>query len=226
VLVVGDSVGLSLTNEVPAPAPLQFTNESIEGCGATFGAAIVGGYPIYDVSQCPVAQQDRDWQTGLAAKPSVVVISFGTWDVFDQEYNHHDYKVFTPEYAHLLTTQLQDDIDFITRDDNGHIALLDVPCYDETRFSLGGPGSPRDDPKRVAWVNQIFATVAAANPGRVSLIPISQWACPEGKFVTQHDGVTLRPDGVHYDPESALLTWEQWLGPRILTLARTATPVR
>jgi peptidoglycan/LPS O-acetylase OafA/YrhL len=226
VLVVGDSVGVSLTNQVVAPPPLELANESREGCGITFGAAIVDGYPIYDVSQCPQAQQNRDWLAGLATKPDVVVMSFGTWDVFDQQYDGHDYKAFSTDYARLLGGQLQTDVNFLRRYSNSHIALLDVPCYSQTNYGLGGAASPRLDPKRVAWVNHIFATVASANPGRVSLIPISQWVCPGGTFRTTYDGVVLRPDGVHYDPESAALTWRQWLGPRITALARTAVDVR
>jgi peptidoglycan/LPS O-acetylase OafA/YrhL len=225
VLVVGDSVGQALTNEVTPPPPLQFTNESIEGCGVTFGAAIVGGYPIYDVSQCPEDQQRRAWLAGLAVKPDVVVMSFGTWEVFDQEYDDHDYKVGTAAYQKLLGDQLQSDFDFIDRYSNAHIALLDVPCYQETDYGLGGSASPRNDPARVAWVNRVFARAAAANPGRVSLVPISQWACPGGRFLTQRDGVILRPDGVHYDPQSATLTWDVWLGPRITALAHTTSRV-
>jgi peptidoglycan/LPS O-acetylase OafA/YrhL len=225
VLVVGDSVGQALTNGVTAPPPLQFTNESIEGCGLTFGAAIVGGYPIYDVSQCPEDQQRAAWLAGLAVKPDVVVMSFGTWEVFDQEYDDHDYKVGSADYRTLLVRQMQSDIAFITRYSNAHIALLDVPCYHETDYSLGGSSSPRNDPTRVAWVNSVFAQVAAANPGRMSLVPISQWACPGGRFLTERDGIVLRPDGVHYDAPSATLTWDSWLGPRIIRIAHTTSRV-
>jgi len=224
VLVVGDSVGQSLTRDVTPPAPFQFFNESIEGCGVTFGAAIVGGYPIYDVSQCPATQQARVWSAGLASQPNVVIMSFGTWEVFDQEYDNHDYKVYSQDYAKLLTDQLQADFEFIAHADNAHIVLLDVPCYDEQSFSLGGASSPRNDPRRVAWVNGIFAAATKANPGRVTLLPISSWACPAGQFAKTRYGVVLRPDGVHYDPQSATLTWD-WLGPQIEGLVRTPTEV-
>ena len=224
VLVVGDSVGVSLTNEVKPPRPLKFVNASIEGCGLTFGAAIVGGYPIYDVSQCPETHQRAAWLAGLATRPNVVVMSFGTWDVYDQEYDNRTYKAFTPAYEKLIAGQLQDDIDFVARYSRAHIALLDVPCYNETNYGLGGANSARNDPKRVAWVNGIFRKVAAANTGRVSVVSISRWACPGGHFLTERDGVTLRPDGVHYDPQSAALTWN-WLEPRVLGLARTAARV-
>jgi hypothetical protein len=224
VLVVGDSVGQSLTRDVSPPPPFQFFNASIEGCGVTFGAAIVDGYPIYDTSQCPASQQAREWSAGLVAKPAVVVMSFGTWEVFDQEFDNHDYKVFSPQYAQLLAGQLQADIDFIVAQDNAHIVLLDVPCYNEQSYSLGGTNSPRNDPRRVAWVNSVFAQVARANPGRVTLIPISAWACPGGEFLATRNGVVLRPDGVHYDPQSATLTWT-WLAPQIAALAQTPTRV-
>jgi peptidoglycan/LPS O-acetylase OafA/YrhL len=221
VLVVGDSVGLSLTNQVPPPPPLQFTNASIEGCGLTFGAALVGGEPLYDISQCPEKNQKAQWLAGLATRPNVVVMSFGTWDVFDQEYDDRAYDVFTPAYERLLAGQLQADIDFVARYSRAHIAVLNVPCYDETDYALGGTASPRNDPARVAWVNGVFRRVVAANPGRVTMIPISRWDCPGGHFLTERSGVTLRPDGVHFDPQSAALTWTTWLGPRLVRLAHT-----
>ncbi|MHB8505075.1 MAG: acyltransferase family protein [Acidimicrobiales bacterium] len=225
VLVVGDSVGQSLTRYVVPPPQLRFANASIEGCGLTFGAAIVNGYPIYDVSQCPQAGQDRAWLAGLATHPDVVVMSFGTWEVFDQEYLGRAYRVYTAAYRELLLHQLQADLELIVAHaPTARIALLDVPCYQETTYDLGGAGSPRNDPSRVAWVNSVFGAFAAANPGRVTMIPISQWVCPGGHFLTQRNGVILRPDGVHYDPQSAALTWA-WLGPRVEALARSRTVV-
>jgi peptidoglycan/LPS O-acetylase OafA/YrhL len=220
VLVVGDSVGQALTAMVTPPPGLRFTNASIEGCGVTFGAAIVGGYPIYDVSQCPEAQQRQAWLAGLSTHPDVVVMSFGTWEVFDQRYDDRTYRVGTTAYATLLGDQLQSDVDFVAGHSNARIVLLDVPCYDETSYDLGGATSPRNDPSRVAWVNGVFRHVAEANPGRVTLEPISAWACPGGRFEEERDGVVLRPDGVHYDPQSATLTWDDWLGPRVRALAR------
>jgi hypothetical protein len=161
---------------------------------------------------------------GLAEKPDVVVMSFGTWDVFDQEFDNHEYRVYSSDYAQILGEQIQADVDFISRYSNPHIVLLDVPCYRDVNYSLGGSASPRNDPRRIAWVNSIFAQAARDNPGRVTLVPISQWSCPGGQFLTKVAGVILRPDGVHYDPQSAALTWT-WLAPRIEALVQTPTTV-
>lgn len=225
VLVVGDSVGQSLTRYVVPPPSLRFANASIEGCGITFGAAIVNGYPIYDVSQCPQQGQQRAWLAGLATHPDVVIMSFGTWEVFDQEYAGRAYRVYTQAYRQLLLHQLHADLVFIVaHDPTARVALLDVPCYREANYDLGGASSARNNPRRVAWVNGVFAAFARANPGRVTMIPISQWVCPGGHFLTQRDGIVLRPDGVHYDPQSAALTWT-WLAPRVEALARSRTVV-
>jgi hypothetical protein len=86
---------------------------------------------------------------------------------------------------------------------------------------LGGPESDRNNPRRIQAVQSVFDEMARRHAGQVTVLPISQWLCPNGHFQKMRDGVVLRPDGVHVGGDGPAVTWEHWLGPRILQIART-----
>ena len=47
--------------------------------------------------------------------------------------------------------------------------------------------------------------MVAEHPDTSALIDLTDWACDGGDCVDQIDGVTLRPDGSHFTPQSSPL---------------------
>ncbi|MFP5487433.1 MAG: hypothetical protein ACLGHQ_03915, partial [Acidimicrobiia bacterium] len=61
----------------------------------------------------------------------------------------------------------------------------------------------------------IYADLAATRPGDVGVIGLDDWLVETGL----DDDRTVRPDGVHWDPDAALRIVEEYLGERIIRVA-------
>ncbi len=81
-----------------------------------------------------------------------------------------------------------------------------VPCFGPS------PVYPveRLDPTRIAWVNARVRAVALRNRGWVRLVdPTAQLCGLDGKTRERNDdGVEIRPDGAHFESDSADLVLE------------------
>ncbi|HEV2310110.1 MAG TPA: SGNH hydrolase domain-containing protein, partial [Acidimicrobiia bacterium] len=64
---------------------------------------------------------------------------------------------------------------------------------------------------------------AALSMRNVYLVDFKPLVCPADQCVESIDGITMRPDGMHYEGPSAELV-VRWLGPRLQTLAAAAAP--
>jgi len=71
--------------------------------------------------------------------------------------------------------------------------------------TLPQPLGPYDNAsfrEQTACINRSIRKVAAATPP-AAILDLAAMVCPGGECVREHDGVELRPDGVHYDMEGA-----------------------
>ena len=79
---------------------------------------------------------------------------------------------------------------------DARVALVTVPCMHEVDPRLGGPGSPRNDPDGLRWINQRTAEVARRYGGRAMVVDMGPLVCPGGRPLDEVDGVVARADGV------------------------------
>jgi peptidoglycan/LPS O-acetylase OafA/YrhL len=225
VLVLGDSAAFTLAYfwrpGVTSPL-LQVDSGAILGCGLSVGHAYIGGTDIGQPPHCD--QWPTHWREAIkSSRPQVAVLSIGPWDLLDRRIGGRVLRVGTAAYGSYLRAQLEAGLTLLAQD-HAIVALLDVPCYNEP--SLGIPGdvsSQRDDPRRVAAVNQVLAQTAADHPGQVKLVDVAAFLCPGGRDATMMDGVRVRGDGVHYTDAGAALTW-RWLAPQLAQLAHQDRP--
>ena len=96
--------------------------------------------------------------------------------------------------------------------------MLNVPCYRQRQAGLGPESAVRNDPARVAWLNQVLARFVAARRDRVVLLDLHGLLCPGGRYRDRLDGRQVRDDGVHFSPDGADLVW-RWLSPQLRRLA-------
>lgn len=76
----------------------------------------------------------------------------------------------------------------------------------------------RNDPARVAAVNDVLAEVVRRHPERLTFLPLADWLCEDGKAIPERAGTRLRSDGVHFTREGATMTWNEWWLPRLRAL--------
>ena len=69
------------------------------------------------------------------------------------------------------------------------------------------------------WYNDVLADVVRTEPPQVHLLRWSEWLCPNGNFLREVDGQTLRPDGLHFQHTVVPLVWH-WLTPRLNATVR------
>lgn len=227
VLVGGDSVAWSLNywQDTDADPPEGLAVNPIAGLGCTVvpGDAVVRGV-VREARLCP------DWLTewraaAFAFRPDVVVAHWGAWELFDHQDGDELLRAFTPEYAAAYQERLAASIDAtIAVAPDVRFAYLTVPCMRENNPWLGTDGSsPRDDPTRLAWINDLTAEVVARYGDRAMTIDLGPLVCERGEPVEEVGGVTVRDDGVHFTRDYAPTVWRH-IEDRIRPwLARPAT---
>ena len=97
----------------------------------------------------------------------------GAWDVFDLETGDGDVLTFgTPAWDDYVRGQPADRASTRSSAPGARVALLEVPCM--RPMDVEGAGVPplpeRGDDARVAHVNELFRSVAAANAGAVTFV--------------------------------------------------------
>ncbi len=218
VLIVGDSVGFSLADSFPgATYPTYQVQSSTElGCGLAVQYLVFGSHRGTPNSACET-QFDR-WGTAVAkARPRVVVLSLGAWEVFDHVVDGKVLPATGPQYAAYLRSRLDAAGDLLTAG-GAHLLIPDVPCYAQPSFRLNGIDDVapyRNDPARAQAVNRVLRQYARSRPHDVTIVHGSSWLCPGGHDQAKRDGVLLRQDGVHFTHDGGALFWNQVLMPAI-----------
>jgi hypothetical protein len=163
----------------------------------------------------------QDWKASVAkVDPDLVVMVAGPWEVLDQIVDGKQVAPGSAAYDRALSDATERAIDILAAR-GARVVFMDVPCFGPS----GTRGdAERADPERRAAVNRVLRSVAARDP-RMHVLTWSTFLCPGNTFTAQLQGVTIRPDGVHFDPDGAKVVWA-WLGPKLLALADAAHRAR
>ncbi|HEX6419979.1 MAG TPA: acyltransferase family protein [Acidimicrobiales bacterium] len=210
-LIGGDSVAWSLAfdqvarGDVPEGVQLRLV--------ADLGCTLVPGVAVVDGVERP-SQFCGDWRSAWQAEafrfaPDVVVVAWGAWEVYDHVDGDRYLRAGTPEFAAAYRASLADSLDrTIAVAPDVRFAFVTVPCMAETSPRLGGPDSPRNDPARLRWVNDLTVDVAGRYGPRATVVDLGPLLCRGGEVRDEVDGVVLRDDGVHFTPEAAPMVWD------------------
>jgi hypothetical protein len=185
------------------------------GCGLNPAAVVIDGVPQVRTGQPVACDQAMDlWQWVTAeAQPDVVVLGVGAWEVYDRDLPDDGGRlaVGSRAWRQWVSVDLERaGAQLAEAAPNALIAVADVPCYHERNDALGGPDSARNDPERVAAMNDVLDAFVARHPARLRTLRLSAWLC---------DGTYDRPDGIHLSPEGAYDLWTGPLGPAIRALS-------
>lgn len=211
-LVVGDSVGLSLAEFFPADSYPDWRVQSAGklGCGLAVQQLAFDGEEGGRNPTC--ADQVRSWGNKAATfHPEAVLMVIGAWEVFDHVVGGKVLTVGSTAYADYLTSALENARRELAPGGT-KLYLTNVPCFHQASVAPGGfdLAPDRNSPRRAAAVNSVIDAFAAAHPGQVQVLDLASHLCPGGQYVAELDDTVMRPDGVHFSRDSAPIVWK-WL---------------
>jgi len=228
VLLLGDSVALTLGLGMSDPVDQNkygyvLSDDGILGCGVVDGPAVelLGAHDATP-SACdgspytpgePAADQpwSYQWQAAInKAKPNVVVLLAGRWEVDDREYRGQWTNILNPVFAAYVKQQLEKASDVVTRT-GARMVFLTTPCTNEGEQPNGAPW-PEDSVQRLKVYNRLVREVAGEHPTTDSVVDLFAATCPGGRYAESIRGVQVRrTDGVHFT-----IVGGQYLAPLIM----------
>jgi peptidoglycan/LPS O-acetylase OafA/YrhL len=153
--------------------------------------------------------QDR-WQSILRKEPKArIAVMAGAWETLDQKAADGSTVRFgTQAWTDLITSSVRLALGVLGADGRT-VSVFQVPCYGAG--DANDPIPERQDPARIAAVNDIFENVAATMPN-VKIVPWRDLVCPNGKRAENINGVHMwLPDDQHLSGAGAVVVWKWWL---------------
>lgn len=197
ILIAGDSVGLSIADQVvkdPDRFGVNPVNATVPGCSQVaqgFTAKNFVGQewsPIACVPN-PITEADPDVQAVLlyvGARPNDFI-----------EVSGEDVRACDPAFDLAYLQAMTDMLRLLTDDGAVPSGIATIPRSGE--FALPAEGAD----ERIACVNRLIEQVAEAVP-QAHVIDTAGFVCPgESGCVEEIEGTPLRSDGVHYDDTEA-----------------------
>jgi peptidoglycan/LPS O-acetylase OafA/YrhL len=221
VLVAGDSVAFSLgwyyrPDDIPGVASIDITSEL--GCGIYTGTLYSkNGERLRPSPGC--AAWSQRWRAAVRRdRPVLSVMLIGAWEVFDIKVGDRLLRVGSAAHRAYLRRQLDEAIAILSGA-GGRVVVLTTPCFEATSQGIAVGQTTRDDPHRIAALNDMLRSAVARHAASATLIDLQGYLCPNAKYASTLDGVALRVDGVHFTSGGAQLVW-RWLGPQLATPTR------
>jgi hypothetical protein len=215
--MLGDSQMLTLwyygSTAFTASGP-QYEAAAIVGCGLLFPGMQPG-------AACQTREQT--WQAAIRRfDPDLSVLLVGGFETLDFTSGGHTYRHGTPAHERELVRLADRALRPLTAR-GGRVALLEVPPFGNPLDDADG--RQRSDPASVAGVNDALRTVAATNP-RVTFVRWADAIAPDDRYAATVDGVSVRPDGVHFASTDAARLATDRLVPLLRRLAIAAHEAR
>ncbi|WP_158607725.1 acyltransferase family protein [Flexivirga caeni] len=222
--VFGDSVAFTLWKYFPAQdLPSISVGSSTQlGCGLALPQELQVGN-----QHTPAQTQCDDWQRRWSAlvaetRPRLSIIVSGSAELFDRWVGGKLLKAGTPQWRSYLAAAYGRAVDVAGDHGRYPVTVANIPCYHREGSIGGGALAPealvdedsmasvvQNDPARQADLNDVLAEVVRTHP-RTSLLDMRSYLCPAGTYQAQLDGVTMRPDGVHFAKAGAAAWWEHF----------------
>jgi peptidoglycan/LPS O-acetylase OafA/YrhL len=221
VLVVGDSIALTLAQQLERPARragIAMTNKGVLGCG------VVRGGPFrYFGKQQNIPPNCEAWPRLWADHigrfdPDVVLAVVGRWEVMDRVHNGAWTHLGEAAFDQYVNDELERAVGVLTAGD-AIVAFTTAPYFFRGERPDGGRW-PEDDPARVDRFNAVLRAVVARHPSNTALLDLNARTSTGGKYTPVIDGISLRFDGVHFSPEGAA-----WLAPWFFGALLEMSPV-
>jgi hypothetical protein len=153
---------------------------------------------------------ENRWKAILRKDPHArLAVMAGAWETLDQKAPDGSTVRFgTQQWTDLITSSVRNALGVLSADGRT-ISLFQVPCYGAG--DANDPIPERQDPARIAAVNDVFTNVAQTMPN-VKIVPWRDLVCPNGKRAEDIDGVHMwLHDDQHLSGAGAVVVWKWWL---------------
>lgn len=151
--------------------------------------------------------------------PDAVVVLTGGWDIAERKRPAWERtRIIGDEvYDAWLASEFALAVDVLSSR-GARVVWLTTPCYQ--KFARG---TGVWDPERVHKLNEIIQALAEERDPDAAVLDLFDQVCPGGEFTDTLGGITpARPDGAHFSDAAA--DWlARWLGPELLTHAKSAS---
>ncbi len=221
VLVLGDSIGLTLAEGLVKPAAavnIVMKQATVLGCGVVRGGPLrYVGEEQLEPAACPT--WPSHWSAAVEAEdPDVALVVLGRWEVVDRFWQGRWTHLGDPEYDRYVQGELEQAVATAAR--KGARVALATAAYCFRGERPDGGTWPEDEPMRVDRMNQLVRTVAARQPSLVTVVDVGAKTAKDGAYTRSLDGVQLRYDGVHFTRGGA-----RWLAPWLLPQLEALAPL-
>lgn len=209
VLLVGDSVALTLAQALPDTGDVEVHNGGVLGCGLLE----TGRYRYAgDVATTPAECAGTPARWAAAAQQvdaDVVAVLVGRWEVMEREVEGRWTAVGDPAYDAELRRRLDAALDAVSAT-GARPVLLTAPYSRRAERPDGGLW-PEDTVERVDRWNALVRETAARRRPPLPVVELGARMAPGGGYVNHVDGVRLRYDGLHVTTAAGA-----WLAPWLL----------
>ena len=144
-------------------------------------------------------------------RPDVVVVSFGPWDVADRRINGDPTwrSPGDPVYDRWMVAEMGQAVETLTAQGARVVWLTQPPWEGATRHPPDRLYAPAGDPARMTRLNALVQEMAAGRSS-VTVVDLASWIAGTG------DDARLRPDGAHFEPETAVEVVTRFLADELL----------
>ena len=155
------------------------------------------------------------WQSYVdEIDPDVSTAIFDVFVVSDLEVDGKSLAFGSTASDRYLLRQLDRGVD-ILRSRGGSVVLATAPYNQRPEVVGQAVRWAEDDPARIDHWNALLRRyVKQRNDPNVTVADLNGYVSPKGRFTNVRDGVTLRYDGVHFNPEAGQLVF-RWLLPQL-----------
>ena len=216
--IVGDSQAHSLYVNLPDGLEGTFDVEdgAIDGCSVYDGGRVLSARATFRNYFQICAGWQAEWADAVTrSDASIALVVLGAWDLFDRETADGTVLRFgAPAWNDDVRAHLQEGIDALVGA-GADVAILEVPCMRPipVKGAAVPPLPERADDRRVAHVNALFRSLAAANAATTTFVEGPDW-CGDEDLATN---TGMRWDGVHvYEPGAKLVL--DTVAPTLLAL--------
>lgn len=224
----GDSTallaGLGMAKDLEGPDRQMHVvlGSSALGCGLLVSVAVSVRAPLWDTSPGHLescAGWAEQWRTAIDSyDPDLVMVMLGVWEAVNLELRGVPgrHRLGEPVVDDLARSLLEEAIDIVTAK-GGRAVLVTSPKI-RHEWSGGNPSCNCDDGIK-RW-NELLWEAAAADPQRVSVLDLAGWL----DSLDPAEQRRLRPDGLHFSPETGAEASRRWIVPQLLQLDRRESP--
>jgi hypothetical protein len=209
VTIVGDSQAHALAVNLPSGIGGTFTvsDGSVDGCSVWSNGKVLTTRKGFVRNFDGCAGWEKHWARSVEQHHAgLALVVLGAWDVFDLQFGDIVTRFGSQQGDDLFLQNLQVGIDALTTA-GAKVALLEVACMRPIDTSGAAiPALPeRGDDARVAHLNALLQSVAAADPTEVTFVHGPSAWCADPAIAAD---TGYRWDGVHVYKQGAKLVFD------------------